>query len=43
MREGEELVYRSGAGNLARHAGLRLPFVGSLAGACLLYSEAGRR
>ena len=40
MREGEELVYRSGAGNLARHAGLRLPLVGSLAGACLLSGRA---
>ncbi|MCJ2084229.1 PAS domain S-box protein [Methylobacterium sp. J-090] len=40
MREGEELVYRFGAGNLARHAGLRLPLVGSLAGACLLSGRA---
>ncbi|MCJ2109185.1 PAS domain S-box protein [Methylobacterium sp. E-041] len=35
MREGDEVVYRSGGGNLARHVGLRLPVNGSLAGACL--------
>ncbi|MCJ2040919.1 PAS domain S-box protein [Methylobacterium sp. J-059] len=40
MREGDELVYRRGAGSLARHAGLRLPLHGSLAGACLLSLEA---
>ena len=40
MREGEELVYRCGAGNLARHVGLRLPLVGSLAGACLSSARA---
>ncbi|MDP4005532.1 PAS domain S-box protein [Methylobacterium sp. NEAU K] len=35
MREGAELVYRSGAGTLARHVGLRLPLAGSLSGAAL--------
>ncbi|MCJ2125754.1 PAS domain S-box protein [Methylobacterium sp. J-077] len=39
MREGDELVYGVGAGNLTRHRGLRLPIGGSLAGACL---SAGR-
>ncbi|MCJ2035577.1 GAF domain-containing protein [Methylobacterium sp. J-068] len=36
MREGDELVYRSGTGSLGRHSGLRLPVHNSLAGACLL-------
>ncbi|MEG9500311.1 MAG: PAS domain S-box protein [Methylorubrum extorquens] len=40
LRDGEELVYRCGTGNLARHAGLRLPLRGSLAGACLTSGKA---
>ncbi|GJD32592.1 hypothetical protein PMNALOAF_3869 [Methylobacterium adhaesivum] len=40
MLEGDELVYRHAAGNLLRHAGLRLPLHGSLAGACLLSRRA---
>ena len=40
MREGDELVYRRAAGNLAHHAGLRLPLRGSLAGACLVSGQA---
>lgn len=35
LREGDELVYRSGRGTLAAHVGLRLPLDGSLSGHCL--------
>ena len=35
MREADELVYRAVTEGLASHLGLRLPLVGSLAGACL--------
>ncbi|MEL6060654.1 MULTISPECIES: PAS domain S-box protein [unclassified Methylobacterium] len=35
MRAGDEIVYRGGAGDLARHSGMRLPLGGSLAGTCL--------
>ena len=40
MREGDEIVYRLGAGNLSRRVGMRLPIRGSLAGACLLSGRA---
>lgn len=39
MREGKELVYAATRGSLVRHAGLRVPLQGSLAGACLLADE----
>ncbi|MCJ2046389.1 GAF domain-containing protein [Methylobacterium sp. J-078] len=39
MLEGDELVYRASKGTLLRHAGLRVPLKGSLAGACLLGNE----
>jgi PAS domain S-box-containing protein len=39
MREGGELVYRSGRGSLAPHVGLRLPLAGSLSGAALTTGE----
>jgi PAS domain S-box-containing protein len=35
LREGDELVHRSGHGSLAPHDGLRLPLGGSLSGHCL--------
>jgi PAS domain S-box-containing protein len=35
LRDGDELVHRSGRGSLAAHDGLRLPLVGSLSGHCL--------
>ena len=35
LREGDELVYRSGRGSLAEHIGRRLPLQGSLSGHCL--------
>ena len=35
LREGDELVYRSGRGALAAHVGRRLPLDGSLSGHCL--------
>ncbi|MCJ2021879.1 response regulator [Methylobacterium sp. E-065] len=36
LREGDELIYRSGRGSLAGHVGLRLPLDGSLSGHCLM-------
>ena len=39
MREGGELVYRSGRGSLAPHVGLRLPLAGSLSGTALTTGE----
>ena len=39
MQEGDELVYTATKGSLARHAGLRIPLSGSLAGACLLTNQ----
>jgi len=35
LRDGDELVHRSGHGSLAPHDGLRLPLSGSLSGHCL--------
>uniref|UniRef100_UPI003F885D49 hybrid sensor histidine kinase/response regulator n=1 Tax=Methylobacterium sp. NMS12 TaxID=3079766 RepID=UPI003F885D49 len=40
IREGDELVYRSGSGTLASHVGLRLPLAGSLSGHCLTTGKA---
>ncbi|WP_267358842.1 MULTISPECIES: GAF domain-containing protein [unclassified Methylobacterium] len=36
LREGDELIYRSGRGSLAGHVGLRRPLDGSLSGHCLM-------
>ncbi|WP_313901793.1 GAF domain-containing protein [Methylobacterium sp. J-088] len=40
LREGDELVYRSGLGTLADHVGLRLPLSGSLSGHTLITGKA---
>ncbi|MCJ2018349.1 GAF domain-containing protein, partial [Methylobacterium sp. E-065] len=40
LREGDELVYRSGHGTLATHVGLRLPLQGSLSGHALTTGKA---
>ena len=39
LRDGEEMVYRAGAGDLARHVGLRLPLRGTLSGRCVLEAQ----